>query len=354
MRSVVVSAVFMLIITLVVAEKSHADETARRSTTPGREMTTEEKTALEEQVTRNPYDVKSRTRLLDYYSINQYSTNGQKDAEAASARLRHIVWLIEHAPESEVLGSPYSSLNKRLEPTDYEQVSQAWLKALQDSPENPLILMNASRFFLHDDRNRSEELLLRGQALNPDSPRWPASLGHLYSLGLRRLPTDSARKATAEKAFRQYQLAYELSNASGRDLFLTNLAKTAFAAGRIDDARKFAQEMLDNDTPGWNHGNRIHHGNLILGRIALVDGNIDEAKSRLLLAGQTNGSPLLNSFGPNMLLAKELLERGETEVVLEYFELCKVFRSSPRQKLDQWIDDVKSNRIPQFGGNLAY
>jgi hypothetical protein len=55
-----------------------------------------------------------------------------------------------------------------------------------------------------------------------------------------------------------------------------------------------------------------------------------------------------------MLLAKELLERGETEVVLEYFELCKKFWASPHRKLEQWAEDVKSNRIPQFGGNLAY
>lgn len=55
-----------------------------------------------------------------------------------------------------------------------------------------------------------------------------------------------------------------------------------------------------------------------------------------------------------MLLAKELLKLGETEVVLEYFELHKEFWTSPRRQLEQWTDDVKANRIPQFGANLAY
>ena len=55
-----------------------------------------------------------------------------------------------------------------------------------------------------------------------------------------------------------------------------------------------------------------------------------------------------------MTLAKELLERGETEIVLEYFELCKTFWTMPGRELEQWVDDVKSKRIPKFGGNLAY
>lgn len=139
-----------------------------------------------------------------------------------------------------------------------------------------------------------------------------------------------------------------------RDALLQNLAKTAFEAGLIDDAKKYAEEMLGDDAPGWNHGNQIHHGNLILGRIALSSGDVEEAKSRLLLAGKTSGSPQLNSFGPNMLLAKELLAQGENEVVLEYFELCKEFWTSPRRELEQWVDDIKAGRNPRFGGNLAY
>jgi hypothetical protein len=55
-----------------------------------------------------------------------------------------------------------------------------------------------------------------------------------------------------------------------------------------------------------------------------------------------------------MLLAKELLERGETEVVLEYLAQCEKFWKSPRRKLEQWVEDVKADRIPRFGGNLAY
>lgn len=294
---------------------------------------------LEVQVAKNPDDVDARTKLLGYYFIK-----GRQDADARPNRERHVVWLIENAPEAEVLGLPYGKLDKILEAEGYERARQAWLKILEKSPENVSVLRNASSFFLLHDRKLSEELLLKGQSLDAKDPQWPASLGQLYSLDLMSLPAGPARKAVADKAFQQFKLAYDRSDALARDSLLIRLAKTAFAAGLNDDAKAFATKLLEDDAAGWNRGNRIHHGNLILGQIALADGDVGEAKSRLLLAGKTPGSPQLNSFGPNMQLAKELLERGETEVVLEYFELCRKFWTSPNQNLDRWADDVKANR----------
>ena len=37
------------------------------------------------------------------------------------------------------------------------------------------------------------------------------------------------------------------------------------------------------------------------------------------------GSPQLNSFGPIMSLAEELLEQGEPDTVLEFFAECRKF-----------------------------
>jgi hypothetical protein len=349
MRSHAVSVFSVLFLCLIASEAAYSGEDAQSLARLGGQMSAADKVSLEEQVAKNPNDVDSRTKLLGYYFIK-----GRQDADAKSNRQRHVVWLIENAPESEVLGLPYSRIDKVLEKEGYDRAKEAWLKVIQKSPEELSVLRNASTFFLLHDRALSEELLLKGQALDAKDPKWPASLGQLYSLELMSLPLGPVRKAAAEKAFQQYKLAYELSNAVERDALLASLAKTAFAAGLNDEAKAFATKMLEDDAAGWNRGNRIHHGNLILGQLALSDGNVDEAKSRLLLAGKTTGSPQLNSFGPNMLLAKELLERGETAVVLEYFELCKKFWASPHRKLEQWADDVKSNRIPQFGGNLAY
>jgi len=322
---------------------------AHKLTQLGGEMSREDAVSLEEHVKENPHNSVSRTKLLGYYFIK-----GRQDANAKSAKRDHVLWLIENDPDAEVLRLPEGHLNKILESEGYERAKQAWLRAVDRSPENLSVLQNASSFFLIHDPQIAEELLLKGKALDANNLQLSQSLGQIYSLQLLRLPAGTEKTAIAEKAFRQYEQAYNASEGEERDALLAYLAKTAFAANLIDEARMYANKMLENDTRGWNHGNRVHHGNLILGRIALAAGDIEEAKSRLILAGKTGGSPQLNSFGPNMQLAKELLERGETDAVLEYFDLCKKFWKSPHQKLEQWTEDVKAKRIPEFGGNLNY
>lgn len=344
MRFNAVSGFLVIFVCLFVSATACSGKEAYDWAMFGGRMSPEEKVSLEEQVAMNPADVESRTKLLGYYFVK-----GRKDADAKSAKQGHVLWLIENAPESEVLGLPYAELHKRLEPEGYDGAKKAWLKIIQKSPDNLAVLKNASGFFFLQDRKLTEELLLAGQKLDAKDRQWPASLGQLYSLELISLPEGPVRKATAAKAFRQFELAYDLSKAIEKDSLLSYMGKTALVAGLNDDAKKLAVKVLDDDSTEGNRGDRVHHGNLILGRIALVDGNVAEAKSRLLLAGKTGGSPQLKSFGPNMLLAKELLERGEKAVVLEYLGLCKKFWTSPNQELEQWTNDVRSNRIPKFG-----
>lgn len=62
----------------------------------------------------------------------------------------------------------------------------------------------------------------------------------------------------------------------------------------------------------------------------------------------------MDSFGPNMTLAKDLLEKGEKKVVLDYFELCRKFWEARFSKLDAWKSDVEAGRMPDFGANLDY
>ena len=55
-----------------------------------------------------------------------------------------------------------------------------------------------------------------------------------------------------------------------------------------------------------------------------------------------------------MSLAKDLLEAGEKETVLQYFELCRKFWTSHGETLDDWTKEVKAGQVPQFGANLVY
>lgn len=128
-------------------------------------------------------------------------------------------------------------------------------------------------------------------------------------------------------------------------------------SGNLELAAAYANEALtiaEKYKTDWNYGNAIHKGHLILGRIALHNRDIAEAKKQLLLAGKTPGSPQLGSFGPNMILARELLEIGEAETVLAYLDLCEEFWDFDLVKLNRWRDQVSKGESPNFGSNLIY
>jgi len=122
-------------------------------------------------------------------------------------------------------------------------------------------------------------------------------------------------------------------------------------------AASFAQELLElaeRYRDDWNYGNAVHKGHLVLGRVALMNGDIATARAELLLSGGTPGSPQLDSFGPDMRLAKELLEAGEKAIVLEYFELCRRFWAMGSQNLARWSAAVHESQMPDFGPNLRF
>lgn len=162
---------------------------------------------------------------------------------------------------------------------------------------------------------------------------------------------------TAEALFQRETAALDAVDRNQRFYALAELAKQAFDLAHMQQADAYARELLQDARQyrdDWNYGNAIYYGNFVLGRIAAQQGNVQKAGQYLLEAGRTPGSPQLNSFGPNMTLAKELLERGQSTVVIQFFVLCKNFWTLDRGKLDEWSAAVRSGDIPRFKQNLSY
>jgi hypothetical protein len=54
-----------------------------------------------------------------------------------------------------------------------------------------------------------------------------------------------------------------------------------------------------------------------------------------------------------MVLAKELLEEGERDAVIQYLDQCLLIWPRGENVLHFWIADIKKGKIPNFG-NLAF
>ena len=147
--------------------------------------------------------------------------------------------------------------------------------------------------------------------------------------------SSAGQASIAGRALERLRRAYELAGSDPeRTFLLEGLAEAAFRAGKYGDAQTHADAMLSAPPTRRNDESHIHKANIVLGRVALAEDDVVTAKHHLLAAGKVSGAPTLGSFGPNMRLAAELLERGEQDVVLEYFELCSNFW--PGDKLKDW------------------
>ena len=148
------------------------------------------------------------------------------------------------------------------------------------------------------------------------------------------------------------------SDSSERFYKLSEVAAAAYDAGDYDKADAYANELLseaNSNKTNWNYGNAVFHGNMILGQVALKrDNNASQAESYLLSAGKTPGSPQLNSFGPNMSLAKDLLIAGERDSVVDFLDECANFWKADGGRLSDWKNTIQSGGMPNFAPNLNY
>jgi hypothetical protein len=157
-------------------------------------------------------------------------------------------------------------------------------------------------------------------------------------------------------ALRWFELALARAPDAGfRRMFLARVADAAFACSDFERTTACALELLAEPAAverSWNDGNAIYGGNALLGRVAFARGDRETAKLHLARAGKTPGSPQLNSFGPDLALANELLEAGESEAVLAFLADVAKFWSGHRGRLDLWrmrIEKGERPHLSQFG-----
>jgi hypothetical protein len=104
----------------------------------------------------------------------------------------------------------------------------------------------------------------------------------------------------------------------------------------------------------WNYGNAIHNAHSALGLVALRGNDRVAARAHLIASANSEGSPQMSSFGPNMGFAAEMNREGERQAVLEYFALCRKFWDRGQTQLNVWESVVREGGEPRFGANLLF
>ena len=300
---------------------------------------------LEIKLAQNPADRPAQSLLGKNYafyilgitSLKQYDmVDGADLAKANSAFAAHARSQLSGSSNAGVVGEGGNAL------WDFSFRIRGYRTLRNISDESSLV--NA--------RTLGVAALDRAILLDPADPAWREHRIPMLALRTRMDGDLRIGKSAAYDAVKQ-DLA--VLKGTDRDRMLADAAKLAVNVGALDEAQRYAQELLDSVSKGgWNSGNALFFGNMVMGQVALRRGDKGTARARLLASGKTQGSPQLNSFGPNMSLAKELVEAGDRDAVLAFFELCRPFWKMDRGSLDRWSTQVTAGTMPDFGGNLNY
>jgi tetratricopeptide (TPR) repeat protein len=207
------------------------------------------------------------------------------------------------------------------------------------------------------DTDIALRLLQQCQQLEPASYRWAGELGDLYAF-------MAGRKEGAEKAglsvlaLEQYEKAITLNKQErsrqrdrDRSALLRDAAEAAFDVGQLAKAKSYATELLleyGHDLTAYSYSDAAHYGNIILGRIALREGDLAKAKEHLLIAGRTPKLAGRTFFIPDMNLVRELFAKNERDAVLEYLQLCGTIYESQHKVFQRWEQMVRKGETPSF------
>lgn len=304
---------------------------------------------LEERIEKNPRDFEARAILIEEYFLHVKSSK-----DAREKWKKNIIWIVRNDRYSENAAYPLPLLDPQQQTGEITLATELWKEIIVEYSDDALVLSAAARFLmLYESMETAEKLLKSVRALEPRNPDWMLELSGVYELRAARV-SGKEKEMLLKKASEEWERAEKIVE---EEIFykLCDLAKKEFESGNIQNARKYANQLLEEAKGrenNWNYGNAIHDGNMVLGRIALTSGDISGAKEYLLKAGATPGSVTIHAFGPNMSLAKDLLEKGERQVVIEYLEMCRYLWAIDSGKLEKWIKQVKEGETPDFGATL--
>ena len=291
---------------------------------------------LEAALRKEPEKIEDRVMLIGYYTWNGHSSPER-------LRLRgHVLWMIENHPEHAATAEP-SLRDLPDDPEGNAQILEIWNKNLQSRSDDLAVLKNAEKFYFGKDPAEADRLIHRIAAREPNNREWPAELAQLYRMF--GIPGENIENP-GKRALEEYRRVLELTrNPAARLALSGEMADAAFKIGDFPAAVQLAKVYLESSDRG-----AAQRANTILGRVALRTGDIASAKQYLLDSADDGAARDIAFSGPTLVLAKEMIEHGERDAVVEYFEHCLVLWPRGESVLRIWIADIKSGKTPKLGG----
>jgi tetratricopeptide (TPR) repeat protein len=305
----------------------------------GKSVTKSKADELESDVKKTPDKIDSRLILIGYYT-----SNGKTPADRQRLRT-HVLWMIENHPEHPATAEP----GLRDLPGDFEgnaQILDLWNKNLESRGDDVAVLKDAEKFFFSRDPVAADQLIHRIAEKEPNNREWPNELAQLYRMiGIPGTPIDDP----GERASESYKRVLALTrNPAAREALAGEMAQAAFKVGDLAGAEELAKIHLKS-----NDRTAPQRANTLLGRVALRSGDLNGAKQYLLASSGPQAEKDVSLSGPTMILAKELLEQGEHDAVLQYLDNCLLLWPHGENVLQIWIGDIKRGKTPNFG-NLGF
>ena len=302
---------------------------SERLSLEGWRMTLAQGQTLRQRVLQNPGDAPARARLMGHTMHYWHEEDAERTKE------EQIVWFVANMPDASILASDVD-IDSVGEGNAYALLKRLYVEALDRRPRDVAILVNYAALIDVPETGEAIALLKRAIAIRPKDSSLYERLGHAHALESRGVhgACDPQQASLALDAFLK---ARELGGGVSR----TDVLQEAYDARRFDLVEREAVTALEE-----GQADDVHVAHTLLGRLALSRGDVATAKRQLLDSARVKGSPVLDSFGPSMDLAKALLAQGERSTVLAYLVATGEFWKDERQV--EWTERLREGKTPDW------
>jgi PIN domain nuclease of toxin-antitoxin system len=94
-----------------------------------------------------------------------------------------------------------------------------------------------------------------------------------------------------------------------------------------------------------DYANRKHWGHTTLGVLTARRGDVSLAKEQLRESAAVKGDHRRSTYGPSLLLARELCALGEWDGAADYLEACATFWNP--EPLRDWVRQLRERQMPE-------